>query len=223
MLTVDNNSKKKYYKSIRILPLTSILILYFFISCGNNNQEYIELPYNKETTPSVKDDSVTVLLSDSGIIRYKIITKEWLTFDKASDPHWYFPQGIYVEQFDTTFNKQASIRSDTAWNYTQKKLWKLKGNVFMENIKNETFQTDEVFWDEKDRKIYSDKFIEIHKPDELTLRGYGFESNTEMTKYRVFKPFDTDLVVRDGQNQPTDSTQNQRRIQKQDTIRNQSR
>lgn len=216
-MRATDNSNKEYNTGIRILFILSILIPCFFVSCGNKNEDYVDLPYDRELTPTMKDDSVTLLLSDSGIIRYKMITKEWLIFEKSSDPHWFFPQGIYVEQFDTAFNKQASLKADTAWNYTQKKLWKLKGNVFMRNIKDETFQTQEVFWDERERKIYSEKYIEIHKPDELTLKGIGFESNSEMTKYKVFRPFDTDLVVNDSQNQPTNN------LQKQDSIPNKNK
>lgn len=193
MLFSATYNSKKY---IRIL-VSSILILYIFVSCGNNNQEYIDLPFDKETMPTVEDDSVTMMISDSGIIRYKVITKEWLAFDRASDPHWYFPKGIYVEQFDTTFVKQASIKADTAWNYVNRRLWHLKGNVFMKNIKEETFKTDELFWNEKEQKIYSDKYIEIYRPDKLTLQGIGFESNMDMTRYKIFRPFDSDFIVSD--------------------------
>ncbi|MDU1905955.1 MAG: LPS export ABC transporter periplasmic protein LptC [Dysgonomonas sp.] len=178
-------------------------MLYLLISCGGDNKDYITLPFDRETVPTLQDDSVTMLISDSGIIRYKVITKDWQAFDRASDPHWYFPQGIYVEQFDTMFIKQASIKADTAWNYTNKRLWHLKGNVFMKNIREETFKTDELFWNEKEQKIYSDKYIEIYRPDKLTLQGIGFESNMDMTRYKIFKPFDSDFIVSDQSEQAT--------------------
>jgi len=123
-----------------------------------------------------------------------MVAKEWLIFERASDPHWFFPKGFYVEQFDTTFNKQSTIIADTAWNFTQKRLWRLKGNVFMTNIKGETFKTDEIFWDQNKERLYSDKYIEINQPGKLLLKGVGFESNTQMTVYRIFRPFDSDIV-----------------------------
>lgn len=199
MLINNPDFIKKYKPSIRILSI-SILILGFLISCGNDKKEYVNAPLDNETMPSMRDDSVTMLISDSGLIKYKLITKNWEFFENAKDPHWYFPEGIYLEQFDTSFQKQVTIKADTAWHFTLRKLWKLKGNVFIENIQDETFSTDELFWDEKEQKVYSDKYIEINRPEKLMLKGIGFESNLNMTQYRIFRPHDTDIYFEDNQN-----------------------
>lgn len=200
MLSKNLKFINKYKRSIRILPL-AILILSFWASCSSDKKEYINAPLDRETMPSMQDDSVTMLISDSGLIKYKLITKDWESFENVKEPHWYFPEGIYVEQFDTTFQKQVSLKADTAWNFTLKKLWRLKGNVFIENINNETFSTDELFWDQKQQRFYSDKYIEINRPEKLMLKGFGFESNMDMTQYRVFKPHDTDIYVEENPNQ----------------------
>ncbi len=199
MFISNLNFRNKYKLGIKILPF-GVLVLSFLISCGNNKKEYVNAPFDKEAMPSSRDDSVTMLISDSGLIRYKLITKTWKIFENSKDPHWFFPNGIYVEQFDTTFQKQTNFKADTAWNFTQRKLWRFKGNVFVENIQNETFSTDELFWDERQQKIYSDKYIEIKKPDKLMLKGVGFESNINMTQYRIFKPHDTDIYFEDNKN-----------------------
>ena len=204
MLTNNPDFIKKYKPSIRILSI-SILILGFLISCGNDKKEYVNAPLDNETMPSMRDDSVTMLISDSGLIKYKLITKNWEFFENAKDPHWYFPEGIYLEQFDTSFQKQITIKADTAWHFTLRKLWKLKGNVFIENIQDETFSTDELFWDEKEQKVYSDKYIEINRPEKLMLKGIGFESNLNMTQYRIFRPHDTDIYFEDNQNTESQS------------------
>lgn len=204
MLINNPDFIKKYKPSIRILSI-SILILGFLISCGNDKKEYVNAPLDNETMPSMRDDSVTMLISDSGLIKYKLITKNWEFFENAKDPHWYFPEGIYLEQFDTSFQKQVTIKADTAWHFTLRKLWKLKGHVFIENIQDETFSTDELFWDEKEQKVYSDKYIEINRPEKLMLKGIGFESNLNMTQYRIFRPHDTDIYFEDNQNTESQS------------------
>lgn len=168
-------------------------MLYFATSCENNKQEIIDEPLDREKTPSVRDDSVTMLISDSGVIRYKVITQDWQIFDSSKDPHWYFPKGLYVERFDSTFHAEATLKADTAWNFTQRRLWQLKGHVFMKNTKGETFSTEELFWDERQQKVYSDKYIEINRPEKMILKGTGFESNMNMTQYRIFRPDNTNL------------------------------
>jgi len=86
--------------------------------------------------------------------------------------------------------------ADTAWNYVDKQLWKLKGNVDAQNMAGEKFFSDELFWDQRQQRIYSDKYIEILK-GETELKGYGFESNQEMTEYRIFRPHDGRIPLKE--------------------------
>ena len=174
--------------SITIVLLT-IVMLFLYTSCTNSEKDLVDINYDPETTPSMITDSVITLISDSGITRYKLETDNWQVFDKAKDPYWYFPEGIYLERFDSLFQVEATILADSAWNYTDKRLWRLKGNVDIRNMEGEMFLSDELFWDQKEEKVYSDKYIEI-KRGETELKGYGFESNQEMTEYRIFRPHD---------------------------------
>lgn len=185
--------------NIRILITIGILMFYIFSSCSGDKKEYTHLSYDPEIIPSLKTDSLTMLISDSGIVRYKVIAGQQLIFDRAKDPYYFFPKGVYVEQFDSLQTILATLEADTAWNFTKQKLWKLKGHVFIKNIKDETFSLEEVFWDEKTQKIYSDKYIEINRPQKLKLKGFGFTSNQNMTDYKIFRPHDTNIYVNDSE------------------------
>jgi len=189
----------KYKTKTRILTI-SILVFYILLSssCGKKDTEYVNIPFDPEIIPSLKTDSLTMLISDSGIVRYKVIAAVQEVFDRAADPYYYFPEGVYVEQFDTMQQVISTLKADTAWNYTNKKLWRLKGNVFIRNINDETFSTQEVFWNERNQEVYSDKYIEINRPQKLMLKGYGFKSNQNMTEYKIFKPHDSNIFVNDN-------------------------
>jgi LPS export ABC transporter protein LptC len=128
---------------------------------------------------------VTTLISDSGITRYKIVTEEWIIHDKKEPPFWAFEKGVYLEKFDSLFHKDASIQADTAYYYEIRKLWELKGNVEVLSQNGDKFNTELLFWHEKEKRIYSDKFIRIEQEDKI-LTGYGFESNQELTEYQIF-------------------------------------
>lgn len=189
----------KHKIKTRIL-IVGILVFYILLSlsCKKKDTEYVNIPFDPEIIPSLKTDSLTMLISDSGIVRYKVTAAEQDVFDKAADPYYYFPEGVYVEQFDTAQRVISTLKADTAWNYTNKKLWRLKGNVFIRNINDETFSTQEVFWNERNQEVYSDKYIEINRPQKLMLKGYGFKSNQNMTEYKVFKPHDSNIFVNDN-------------------------
>ena len=171
------------------IALVAIVMLFFYTACGGKDPETIDIQFDPETTPSMVTDSVTTLISDSGITRYKLVADNWQVFDKAEEPFWYFPEGIYLERFNSLFQVEAKIIADSAWNYTNKRLWRLKGNVDIRNMEGEMFLSDELFWDQKEQKVYSDKYIQIKRGD-TELKGYGFESNQEMTEYRIFRPHD---------------------------------
>lgn len=182
------------FSYLKILIAAGIIFFSLF-SCGGEKKEFINTPYDRESIPSMVTDSVTELISDSGVIRYKMLTDKWIVYDNSSDPHWFFPEGLYLEQFDTALNIEATIKADTAWNYTQRKLWKLKGNVFVRNAQDETFASQELYWDDRQGKVYSNEYIEINRPNKLMLRGKGFESNQQMTVYKIFEPGGTDIYV----------------------------
>ena len=165
--------------------VTFIFTLPFvFASCRQEVKPSVDFVYDPEIIPSMRTVNDTMLISDSGLIRYKMIAKTWDVFEQSKDPNWFFPDGLYIEQFDTAFQVVVTIKADTAWNYTKRKLWRLKGHVFVRNTLGETFSSEELFWNQQLQKIYSDKYVEIDRPEKGILRGRGgFEANQQMTEY----------------------------------------
>lgn len=172
--------------------------MFLFIgSCGKKDEKLVHMKFDPETMPSMVTDSAVQLISDSGKTRYKIVADVWEVYDKAKEPFSYFPEGFYLERFDDRFNVEATVIADTAWHYNAKSLWRVKGNVEVKNMQGHEFKSDELFWDQKTAKIYSDKYIEI-KRGALELKGYGFESNQQMTDYRIMRPHDGRLPFEEG-------------------------
>ena len=56
-----------------------------------------------DSLPDMRTLGVTSWVSDSGMIRYKIVTEEWLVYSKRNPPFWAFEKGVYLEKFDTLF------------------------------------------------------------------------------------------------------------------------
>ena len=84
------------------------------------------------------------------------------------------------------FHTEASIKADTAYYYNKKELWKLIGNVHIQNLKGEKFDTELLYWDQNKKRVYSDQRVRIEQPDQI-IYAIGFESNEQLTKYRFFK------------------------------------
>jgi len=161
------------------------MLLLFLSSCGKDKKEIVDVEFDPETTYTLKTTDVSTLISDSGITRYRLEAKEWFMYEKAAEPFWYFPEGIYIEKFDSLFQTEASIKADTAYNYRKTGLWKAIGNVVVKNLEGEHFETSLLYWDQKEEKIYSDQYIRIEQADKI-ITGIGFESNQSMTQYKIF-------------------------------------
>lgn len=130
---------------------------------------------------------VTTIISDSGVVRYRIKAQTWKVYDKADTPYWEFPDGIYLEKFNTELEPDASIESDYAFYNELAQRWMLRGNVKALNLEGEQFETPLLFWDQKSESIYSDSSIVITREASI-IQGVGFRSNQEMTKYTILRP-----------------------------------
>lgn len=191
---------KNQHNIFNILRITTtimvVVMLLYFTSCKDKNENLVAFNYDPEVVPTMVTESFTTLISDSGITQYKLVADKWMVFDKAKEPFQFFPLGLYFERFTPNFEIEATVVADTAWYYTEKELWKLVSNVHVQNMQGEEFESQELYWDGKNGRVYSDSYIEIKRGD-TRIKGYGFESNESMTNYRIFRPHDGLLPFKD--------------------------
>lgn len=186
------------------IVLGAIVMLLLFSSCGGKKKELGEAITERDSLPSMATLGVVTYISDSGVTRYRMEAEEWLMYDRKRPSYWAFEKGVYLEQFDSLFNVDASIKADTAYFYDKQKLWKLMGNVDIKNRKGERFNTELLYWNQATEKVYSDRFIRIEQPDRI-ITGYGFDSNQQMTIYQIRNMGGIFYVDEEEQKAPTDS------------------
>ena len=162
-----------------------VMLLLFMASCGKENKEVVEVTFDPENTYTLRTTDVSSLISESGITRYRMNAKEWLVFGKAKEPYSYFPQGVYVEKFDSLFNVEASVKADTAYYWDKKGLYKLIGHVSILSQEGKKLDTSILYFDQKEDQIYTDEYFELEEGDKI-ITGIGFKSNQNMTKYKIF-------------------------------------
>ena len=152
---------------------------------------------------------VSTLISDSGVIRYKIVAEEWNIYNSTNPPKWTFVKGLFLEKFDSTFHIDWFVQCDTAYCYNQN-LWELRGRVFIRNMEGTEFSSEELFWDMDRHEMYSNLFMTIRTPEKL-LQGYNFRSNEQMTRYHIQNSNAETPFGGDGSSElPQDSTSIQR-------------
>lgn len=171
---------------MRLLPVAA-LALAALGSCGSDEQRYVPNMGDGTTVPTMATSDVETLISDSGYTRYKVVAPLWQMFEDCENPYWRFPEGLFLEQYDLDMRPESHVECDSAIYFSRERLWRLDGTVTMVNTLRDSFLTQQLYWNQITKKMYSDSFIHIVRSDRI-IEGYGFESDQSMTSYTVHRP-----------------------------------
>ena len=166
------------------IAISAVVVLLFHLSCKGEASDNVIAIECSDSIAVMSTYDVSTIVSDSGRISYKIVADEWRIYDKRNPPHWAFERGVYLEKYDRDMNIEATVKCDTAYYYSEQKLWKLIGNVDIKNTKDEKFYTHLMYWDQDKEKIYSDAYIRIEQTDQVT-EGVGFSANQNLTVWQI--------------------------------------
>ena len=158
--------------------------LLFLVSCSDVKEHTAPPIYDRDSVSMMTSYGVNTLISDSGVIKYRIVTERWDVNTVKNPSRWTFEKGVFFEQFDEQFHVQAYIQADTAWYFDQKKLWHLRGRVRIRNINGLVYESEELFWDGLKHELYSNVFSKVVTP-ERSMEGTYFLSDERMRHYTV--------------------------------------
>ena len=167
----------------RLIAIFTFCVL-LFTACEEQKVHTAPAINERDSVSMMTSYGVNTLISDSGVIKYKIVTERWDVNTIKQPPRWTFERGIFLEQFDQKFHVEGYITADTAWYYEQQKLWELRGRVHIRNVNGLIFDSEELFWDGQKHEFYSHKCSKVVTP-ERTLQGTYFRSDEHMAHYEV--------------------------------------
>ena len=154
------------------------------LACNQPKEHTAPAIYPRDSVATMTSYGVNTLVSDSGVIKYKIVTERWEVNQNVSPSRWIFDKGLFLEQFDEKFHVQSYIQCDTAYYFDTKRLWELRGRVRILTKDGLRFSSEELYWDENEHELYSNKFSRLVTPDRQ-LQGSYFRSDERMTRYYV--------------------------------------
>lgn len=161
----------------------SFFVLLFF-SCQEEKEHTAPAIYPRDSVAVMTSFGVNTLISDSGLIKYRIVTESWEVNQAKNPSRWIFEKGLFLEQFDEKFHVEAYIQCDTAFYFDQKKLWELHGRVRVRTIDGLRFSSEELYWDQNTHELYSYKFSRLVTP-EREMQGTYFLSDERLTHYTI--------------------------------------
>lgn len=173
-------------RSIVFLILLGTAVLF---SCENDISKVRELT-GAEELPAVHAQGITMIYSDSSVVRLEIAAPELMEFAETPDrpPYIEFPRGLTA----TFYNKGREIESTMEASYAiydkKKKIFTARYNVIVKNFaEKQELYAEYLLWDEELEQISSNKFVKIITEDGITYGENGFVSDQNFTNFRILK------------------------------------
>ena len=168
-----------------IAQLFFIIVFVFAISSCQTNRDEIMALGKKVAMPSLTGKGVTMLYSDSTVLKIKLITPQMLKYEKdVKEPITIMPKGLFVIFYDQNGKESTTLKSDYGVRYENSKRMEVKYNVEVVNVNGEKLNTEHLIWDEEKKKITSDDFVKITTAKEIIM-GKGLEANQDFTQYEI--------------------------------------
>ncbi|GAA0877526.1 LPS export ABC transporter periplasmic protein LptC [Algoriphagus jejuensis] len=129
--------------------------------------------------------NIFLIHSDSAIVRSEISAARQLEFLNGDQE---FPEGIDIKFYTKEGELETTMIADRGYFIKSENLYRGEGNVQIRNlIKDQSLKSEEIFWNQAKRKIYTDKFVTIQDKGTL-LNGTGLESDDSFSDYQLKSP-----------------------------------
>ena len=153
-------------------------------ACEEQTEHTAPAINDRDSVSTMITNGVNTLISDSGLIKYRIVAERWEINQRRNPQRWIFDKGLFMTQFDEKFHVQLYIQCDTAYHFDGLRLWELRGRVHVLTKDGLDFKSEELFYDMNKHEFYSYKYSKLVTP-ERTLQGTYFRSDENITNYYV--------------------------------------
>ncbi|NNC96103.1 MAG: LPS export ABC transporter periplasmic protein LptC [Chitinophagales bacterium] len=176
-------SPLKYFRlSGSLLVTITILFLYSCDEFSKKEAEKFALQRESDIEHGV---NVEMLYTEQGRPNVKLrAPKAERHLDK--EPYMEFPEGIELFIYDVNRNIESFLKADYGYAKENQQEMIARKNVEVINVDGDTLRTEELIWDQKKKKIYSETYVEIRTKDEI-IYGEGMEADENFTNYTIKK------------------------------------
>ncbi|MFA6152349.1 MAG: LPS export ABC transporter periplasmic protein LptC [Chitinophagaceae bacterium] len=178
-----------FIRPIFHLPIARILfsgILFCsLISCRNTTEEIDNIRGLNRADQLDKATDVTIYYSDKAQVKAILYAKEFVRNEGAKPPYTDIKKSLKVEFLNDSGKVESTLTAKSA------RIFEVEGNVIVrENVrvvnkKGEQLDTEELVWNQKLDKFYTDKKVTITTPPNQVMYGNGLEANADFSWYKI--------------------------------------
>jgi len=147
-----------------------------------------------ESTPVQTVDDMFVVQTENGLLKMRMESPLMERYQTDSLSYELFPKGIAVFGYNEEGLLETELTSDNARHLSYedgRESWEAYGNVVVKNIINqEVMETDTLYWDRKNERLYTHCYVKLHSPDGF-MQGFGMESDQRARESIIIRPFNS--------------------------------
>jgi len=177
-------------------PCCLCFLLFLLAGCGDDRGR-VSAIIHQFTGPSMSAQNIEVVFSDSGRIQAKLYSVLMNQYS-GGNPYMEFPRGFKVTIFDSALNTENTIVANYGKRKENLRLMEARGNVIVRNeLKKQQLNTEQLFWDENRRLIYTSSPVKITTLDKIVF-GKGLRANESFTNYTIQHVYGQMMVKKDS-------------------------
>lgn len=161
--------------------VTTIVVTMLF-SCEGNLKKVRAMELVGENPQAIGKD-LHLKYTDSGRVVATLQSSKMYDFTNMEFPYREFPDGVKVEFFDEQ-KKKNTVTANYAIIFDQTGLIDLRGNVVLVTSDSTRLEADQLFWDQNQGWVFTDRPNTIRFANGALNKGEGFDSDLNFTNFR---------------------------------------
>jgi len=162
-------------KSTVVILITTVLF-----ACEGNYKNVKKLSM-KDGLPVAEGVDINMFYTDSGKVVTNLIAPRIRDYSNFEFSYQEFPEGVEVRFFEN--GEQSTVTSDYAMRYPETNIVDLRENVVLVTADGNVLNAQQLYWDQKNKWVFTDKPYRITFNDGSYNDGARFDANEDFTVF----------------------------------------
>lgn len=177
--------------TFRHIPIALLLTgsAIFLFSCGSKPAE---AEHDDESLMTDYSEDLTISETENGRLRYVVKTPLSESYTLAREPYREFRRGVDVVTYrsDSVGGVDVTLTANYAIHYEKRRLWEAKGNVVIKKSDGREVYTQQLFWNEKTGRVWSNvdtRIVEEGGRGSYVVEGFESDDRFRELSFRKIK------------------------------------
>ena len=181
-----NSFIQKYFQ--QAVVLTGCL---FVFACENSQKSLDEWKEEREMVEEAID--IQTYFSQNGKLKAKLTSPLMLRHTRDTILVE-FPNSLHMVFFDSAGKAESNMKARYGIYYESINKAYLRDSVVVANVNGDTLWTPDLWWDQNNKRFYTDKNVRIYRKGDRIYGGKGMEASQDLSNITIRRPTGTVIV-----------------------------